>query len=81
MMIGVRFFSVARERAGTSYMQLDVPRGATLATALEQTYAALPKMREIGNHSMFAVGFDYASPDTILDDGIEISFIPPVQGG
>ena len=62
-------------------MQLDVPHGSTLGGALEQAYAEIPPLREIGGYSMFAIGNDYATVTAILEEGSEISIIPPVQGG
>jgi molybdopterin converting factor subunit 1 len=84
MTIRVRFFAAARERAGTSMIEIDAgtastvselivrlarERGADLASAL-----AAPGMR-------FAVNQELVESDAAIRDGDEVAFMPPVTGG
>jgi len=40
-----------------------------------------PKLSEMKNSTLKAVGVDYQTDDFIVSDGDEVSLFPPVQGG
>ena len=40
-----------------------------------------PKLAEMKNSTLKAVGLEYEDDDFVLSDGDEVSFFPPVQGG
>jgi len=77
----VRLFAVLRERAGRDSIVLDdVPDGATiedLKTLVAERFPELGDLRSVAG----VVGTTYARPDTVLAEGDEVSFLPPVSGG
>ncbi len=81
MKIRIRLFAAAREAAGRSDLELDLPEGAAVRTALDALYAEVPALQATAASCRTAVGLDFAGPGRILRDGEEISLIPPVQGG
>jgi molybdopterin converting factor subunit 1 len=81
MRINVKLFAILRERAGVSELTLDLPEGATLATAREPLLARLPALRGQLARCAYAVNRSYAGADTTLQDGDEVALIPPVSGG
>jgi molybdopterin synthase sulfur carrier subunit len=85
MKITLRFFASVREQLGTSQETLTVPvgvetvgavrllllqRGGVWASAL----AYDKSLRMAFNHGM-------CDPDTVIADGGEVAFFPPVTGG
>ncbi len=81
MKVKVRFFALHRDIVGSPELELELPDGTTLgqlwARLGEQYPALVPATRSI----MYARNESYASPDTVLQDGDEAAFIPPVSGG
>jgi molybdopterin synthase catalytic subunit len=81
MTIRVRLFAILRDKAGTAELPLDVPAGATVATAAEALLAKLPALRPYARRVAYAVNQSYAKGDTTLADGDELAVLPPVSGG
>jgi sulfur-carrier protein len=81
MRIVILLWGPMRGTSGIPSVPLDLPDGARLDDALGRFYEAHPDLAIHRPTARAAVGLDYASPDTILHDGDEISLIPPVQGG
>jgi molybdopterin converting factor subunit 1 len=81
MRVKVKFFAILRERAGAAEAVKEVPEGSTVTdlwTRLQQDY---PKLAVPGIRLLYAVNQNYVAPDSILKDGDEVVFIPPVSGG
>ena len=81
MTINVRFFAILKDRAGTAQAQLDLPDGATVATAAEQLAIKFPLLRDALRRVAYAVNREYVTPQMQLHDGDELALIPPVSGG
>lgn len=81
MQITVRFFALHRDVVGAPQLEVELPDGTTIgqlwANLGEQYPALVPATRSI----MYAVNQTYADPQTVLHDGDEAAFIPPVSGG
>jgi molybdopterin synthase catalytic subunit len=82
MTVEVRLFAILRERYGSDRLQLELPRGATVAEAL----AGLSEIDLLGEllgrlPVRMAVNRDYASAETVLQPADELALIPPVSGG
>lgn len=81
MRLSIRLFAVLRERAGRDSIVLEnVPEGTTVAELKQLLEASAP---ELGNLSSASgvVGTAYAAPETVLQAGDEVAFLPPVSGG
>lgn len=81
MRIRVRLFAIQRELAGTREVPLDLADGATVDDAWAGVVARFPVLGPGRASIRFARNGDYAEPATILADGDEVAFIPPVSGG
>ncbi len=79
--VRVRLFAIQRELAGTREVALDVPAGATIDDAWAAVAAAHPSLAPGRPSVRFARNGDYADASTVLADGDEVAFIPPVSGG
>ena len=80
MKVFVKCFSQVKYAVGTSELSLDLNSGATTAD-LE----AMIREKSAGTLDdvtlRIAVNKQYVSKPIPLDDGDEVAFIPPVQGG
>lgn len=81
MKIRLLFFAVLRDVAGTESDELSLPEGTTARSvwnSLRESHAALAEYHQ---PPLTAINEAYSAPDTILRDGDELAFIPPVAGG
>ena len=79
MCVRVRLFALYREAAGTSKMDVEIPVGARVRDLIEVLAATIPSLTAA--RGMVAVNQTYVGTDTVLHDGDEAAFIPPVSGG
>ncbi|HUJ10122.1 MAG TPA: molybdenum cofactor biosynthesis protein MoaE [Verrucomicrobiae bacterium] len=81
MKITLQFFSFFRQIAGCNEMPIELPDDAEVGDALAQIYARFPRLKEIENATLMAVGVEFANRATKLRDGDVLSLMPPLQGG
>jgi molybdopterin synthase catalytic subunit len=81
MIVSVRLFAIHREVVGKSKVDLELPDGATAGEAWEKLRRLYPRLQSFSYLPAMAVNADFAAPDTVLQDGDEVAFIPPVAGG
>ena len=78
--VRVRFFARLRELAGLETEPLNVQAGATLSDVyalLRGKHEALPKHEAV----RAALNQEFADWPTVVHEGDEVAFIPPVSGG
>ncbi len=81
MRVRIRLFAVLRERAGRDSIDLEnVPAGSTVD---ELKRLAADQVPALGDLSSVAgvIGTSYARPDTVVSEGDDVAFLPPVSGG
>lgn len=81
MMVRVQLFALARERAGTGSLEMELADEASvgqLRAALAQT---CPPLAELLPHVRFAVNNEYAADSQLIPTAAEVAIIPPVSGG
>lgn len=79
--VRLRLFAIQRELAGTRELGLDLPDGATIEDAWSALVARHPVLAPGRSSVRFARNGVYDDATTILADGDELAFIPPVSGG
>ncbi len=74
------FFAAYRDLIGADELEFELPEGSTVGALIEivRTRAGAGRLPP---SLVVAVNQDYASIDTVLHDGDEVAFIPPVAGG
>lgn len=81
MSVTLLFFSTLRDRMGGGECQLEVGS----PTPARQIFCSLFPERPVAERLLqmirVAVNCEYVSPDTLVRDGDEVAFIPPVSGG
>jgi molybdopterin converting factor subunit 1 len=81
MQLRVKLFAVAKQAAGSEFIDLDVAEPATVAAIRAALVSALPDLVAAKKHLLFAVNAEYASDKTVVRSTDEVACIPPVSGG
>jgi molybdopterin converting factor subunit 1 len=81
MKVRLLFFAVLRDIAGTDARELALSEGATARDVWQSLRAQYAKLTDYAQPPMIAINETYAAPETVLRDGDELAFIPPVAGG
>jgi len=81
MAVRVLFFAGARERMGAVEIAFEIGPGQRLGEFLDALCARHPALAPMRGSSFIAVNQEYAGPETVLRDGDEVAWIPPVSGG
>lgn len=80
--IHVRLFAVLAEAVPDRDIQLQLAADSTIAHAVERLIHAYPQLQNSPMQNVFyAVNHEYATEETVLQDGDELALIPPVSGG
>jgi molybdopterin converting factor subunit 1 len=81
MKVRLLFFAVLRDIAGTGERELSLDEGTTAHDVWESLRTSYAKLADYTQPPMIAINETYAAPETVLRDGDELAFIPPVAGG
>ena len=81
MRVRVRFFASLRETAGVPEVSLELTAGSTPEGAWGRLVGDFPALAPRRASLAVSVNRRYARFDTVLHDGDELVFIPPVSGG
>ncbi len=77
MTITVKFFASLREQLEKSEVKLDSVNALTVAQVWTQACDEVP----LPSHVLMAVNMAYVDQHTVVQDGDEVAFFPPVTGG
>ena len=81
MKINVKLFAVARDRAGTSAVEVELSPPTTIGRLRSALVEQYPRLGDVVPHVRFAVNNEYADDSTAIGGESEIAIIPPVSGG
>ena len=81
MSVTICFYSYFKDLTGCANTTETLSDGSTLNDLLKRIAARYPKLGEMRNSMLIAVGVDYQPRDYVLKEGDQVSFFPPVQGG
>jgi molybdopterin synthase sulfur carrier subunit len=79
--IVVKLFAAYQEAYGVSELTLEFPAGATVAQVRDRLLTEHPELTQWRDLTRFGVNLQFVEPDTVLQSGDEVVFIPPVSGG
>lgn len=77
MQVQVRFFASLRERIGISERLVTVDDN----TRVDQLWALLVPGEPLVDNVLVARNMEYVKMDSLVQEGDEIAFFPPVTGG
>jgi molybdopterin converting factor subunit 1 len=81
MKVKLLYFAVLRDIVGKSESDVEVPDGTRPADLWQRLRAEHRQLAAYAQPPMTAVNESYVRPDSVLRDGDEVAFIPPVAGG
>ena len=81
MQVHCRYFAALREHVGREKETLALPVAATIGAARAELIARHPTLAPILARCVAACNHTFADDATILADGDELVFIPPMAGG
>ena len=81
MHVTIRLFARLRELAGAAELRREVPAGATARDAWDVLVGEFAGFDAYASSISCAVNESYAKLTTVLHDGDEVAFLPPVSGG
>ncbi|EIC28729.1 MULTISPECIES: molybdopterin converting factor subunit 1 [Methylomicrobium] len=77
MSIKVRYFASLKERIGRAEEDAAIAEPVTAKALWRQCVPELPPPEQI----LVAINLEYADWDSLVRDGDEVAFFPPVTGG
>lgn len=77
MSVRVRFFASLRERLGRTEEEVAFESGDTAG----RIWAKVTGEAALPSHILIAVNQQYATEDSVVADGDEVAFLPPITGG
>ena len=81
MNIRIRYFASLREITEKSEESLILPDGVGVAALRDVLLARYPRLQALMGRAVCAVNHRYVALETVLHEGDEVVFIPPVGGG
>ena len=75
------FFARYEELLGATELQLDLAGGATVADALAHVRANVTGGDQLPPDPLVAKNQQHAQHDSVLEEGDELAFLPPLAGG
>ena len=81
MMVEMLFFAHLQDVAGSHEMALALPDGATVEKAANVLAAQNPKFDRLLSQARVAVNAEFADAGTVLKEGDEVAWMPPMSGG
>jgi molybdopterin synthase sulfur carrier subunit len=79
--VKVKFYALYRELVGLRETQVDLPSGSTALDLWQLFAGSHPGLAPNLPHTRFAVNGQYTQSATLLAEGDEVVFIPPISGG
>jgi molybdopterin converting factor subunit 1 len=81
MKVNLLLFAVLADIVGESSRQLVLDEGTRAIDLWRGLREEHPELRPYERPPFTAVNETYVDPETVLNDGDEVAFIPPVSGG
>ena len=81
MNIRTRYFASFREIVGKNEETFSLSDGTSVAALREFLLERYPRLQGVMERSVCAVNHHYVGLETVLREGDEVVFIPPVGGG
>ncbi|MGE5277892.1 MAG: molybdopterin converting factor subunit 1 [Acidobacteriota bacterium] len=81
MEVRVLYFASFRERVGRDEERRRLPDGARVRELWETLVREVPQFAAFRSMPPAAVNQEYAGGGTVLREGDEVAFLPPVAGG
>jgi len=81
LIVKILFFASLKDVTGESVFDLELEEKATVKSLRAKITSMYPKLEPILNSVKIAINQDFAESDSVLKNGDELAFLPPVSGG
>ncbi len=81
MRVNLLYFASFRDAAGRSEEARELPEGTRVAELWQRLAREVPLLGRFPSMPSAAVNREYVNGETVLRDGDEVAFLPPVAGG
>jgi molybdopterin converting factor subunit 1 len=81
MRVNLLYFASFRDAAGLSEQVRELPEGTRVGQLWEAVARESPRLAAFPSMPPAAVNREYVDGETLLRDGDEVAFLPPVAGG
>ena len=79
--ITIKLFAAYQEAYNLRELKLDFPSSTTVREVLDYILIEKPELEKWRDVTRFGINLEFAEANTVLNNGDEIVFIPPVSGG
>jgi sulfur-carrier protein len=79
--VTVKLFAAYQEAYGATELSLELSPDTTVQALCDRLIAQRPELEPWRSLTRFGVNLQFVEPDTLLQTGDEVVFIPPVSGG
>lgn len=79
--VTVKLFAAYQEAYGVPELELSFAPQTSVEDILNNLLQEKPELEQWRNLTRFGVNLQFVEPNTLLQDGDEVVFIPPVSGG
>jgi molybdopterin synthase sulfur carrier subunit len=81
IVITIKLFAAYQDAYQVSELIREFPPQTPVIAVFEQLLAEKPELNCWREVTRFGVNYQFVTPDTLVNDGDEVVFIPPVSGG
>ncbi len=81
MIVKVKLFAAARDAAGQSDVEIELPDDATVGTLRGQLVAVFSGLKSLQHVLLVALNNDFADDTRVVTEADEVACFPPVSGG
>ena len=81
MKVKVLFFASLKDISGESKIELELEENSTVDSVKIKITLMYPKLESLLNFVRIAVNQEFADAETVVNNGDELAFLPPVSGG
>lgn len=79
--VNLLYFASFRDAAGRAEETRELPDGTRVSQLWDSVSREIPRLASFPTMPPAAVNHEYVGGDTVLRDGDEVAFLPPVAGG
>ena len=79
--ISLKLFAMYQDVLGTPEMVMELPTKTTVGELCDRICTQYPTLKRWQTLTRFGINLQFVDADTLLKDGDEVVFIPPVSGG
>ena len=81
MRVNLLYFASFRDAAGLAEEVRELPEGTRVGELWDAVAREIPRLSAFPSMPPAAVNREYVPGETVLRDGDEVAFLPPVAGG